>query len=256
MSLHRLGLIVPSSNTTMETEVPALLRRRTADPDEEFTMHSSRAVLHTVDPESLHRMVGEGERCAAELADARVSAIGYACLIALMAEGPRAHERIEPRLAEVAEQAGCAAPVISSAGALVRTLLELQLRKVAIVTPYLPPLTEMVIRYLAAYDIEVVDSISLGVADNHRVGELDPKALPAHVERLDLSRADGLVLSACVQMPSLPAVDPVEQKLGLPVITAATSTTRELLRATGLDPIVANAGAALAQPSVSSSLSR
>ncbi|MYW92119.1 Asp/Glu racemase [Amycolatopsis rubida] len=234
----------------METEVPALLRRR-ADPDEVFTIHSSRAVLHTVDPESLHRMVGEGERCAAELADARVTAIGYACLIALMAEGPRAHERIEPRLSDVAEQAGCPAPVISSAGALVRTLLDLKLQKVAIVTPYLPSLTEMVIRYLAAYDIEVVDSVSLGVADNHRVGALDPAGLPGHVERLDLSRADGLVLSACVQMPSLPAVDPVERKIGLPVVTAATSTTRELLRATGLEPVVTRAGAALAQPSVS-----
>jgi hypothetical protein len=26
--MHRIGLIVPSSNTTMETEVPALLRER------------------------------------------------------------------------------------------------------------------------------------------------------------------------------------------------------------------------------------
>ncbi|MEV0057289.1 Asp/Glu racemase [Saccharopolyspora sp. 5N102] len=246
MSLHRLGLIVPSSNTTMETEIPELLGRHAATSGERFTTHSSRAVLHTVDPESLHRMVGEGDRCAAELADAHVAAIGYACLIALMAEGPRAHERIEPHLAEVTAGNNSPAPVVSSAGALVRTILELGLSRVAIVTPYLPELTEMVIRYLGAYDVEVVDSVSLGVPNNIAVGNLDPADLPGHVERLDLSRAQGLVLSACVQMPSLPAVDPVERKVGLPVLTAATSTTRELLRAIGLQPAVRGAGAALA----------
>lgn len=250
MSVHRIGLIVPSSNTTMETEVPELLDRH--ETQDRFTIHSSRAVLHTVDPESLHRMVGEGDRCAAELADARVAAIGYACLIALMAEGPKAHEKIEPRLTEVATANGCPAPVLSSAGALVRTVLDLGLSRVAIVTPYLPALTDMVIRYLAAYDIEVTDSVSLGVADNHRVGELDPHDLPGHVERLDLGRADGLVLSACVQMPSLPAVEAVQNKVGLPVVTAATATTRELLSAAGLPPVVAGAGAALAQPASTS----
>lgn len=243
MSLYRMGLIVPSSNTTMETEIPELLRRYKSDHT--FTIHSSRAVLHTVDAESLHRMVGEGDRCAAELADARVSAIGYACLIALMAEGPRAHERIEPRLADVAAASGSPVPVVSSAGALVRTLLDLKLSRVAMITPYMPELTKMVVQYLAAYDIEVTDSVSLGVPDNHQVGDLDPCNLPSHVERLDLSRAEGVVLSACVQMPSLPAVEMVENKIGLPVVTAATSTTRELLLAADLPAHISGAGAAL-----------
>lgn len=256
MPTHRIGLIVPSSNTTMETEVPELLRRHAEGADATFTVHSSRAVLHTVDPESLHRMVGEGDRCAAELADARVAAIGYACLIALMAEGPRAHERIEHQLGEVVAANGATAPVISSAGALVRTLLDLGLRRVAIVTPYVPELTELVIRYLSAYDVDVVDSVSLGVADNHAVGDLDPTDLPRHVERLDLTRADGVVLSACVQMPSLPSVQIVQDKVGLPVVTAATSTTRELLAAIGLPAAVRNAGAALAQEVSTPLLSR
>ena len=45
----RIGLVVPSSNTTIETEVPEMLRRTGAD----YTFHSSRAVLHNVDAESL-----------------------------------------------------------------------------------------------------------------------------------------------------------------------------------------------------------
>ncbi|WP_051498978.1 Asp/Glu racemase [Nocardia sp. BMG51109] len=238
---RRIGLIVPSSNTTMETEIPALLDGL-AQP---HTFHSSRATLHTVDPDSLAAMVEQGDRCAAELADANVDVLAYACLVAVMASGAGAHERIEARLTEVARAAGCAAPVVSSAGALVRTLTELELSRVAVVAPYVPALTDLVIGYLRGYGIDTVDWITLGVADNRAVGCLDPAGLPGHVANLDLGDADGIVLSACVQMPSLAAVAQVEAVTGKPVVTAATATAREIVRALGAGPDSALGGAAL-----------
>ena len=68
----RIGQIVPSSNTTMETEIPAMLRAREAIRPERFTFHSSRMRMHKVTKEELVAMNKEGLRCAAELADARV----------------------------------------------------------------------------------------------------------------------------------------------------------------------------------------
>lgn len=247
--MHRIGLIVPSSNTTMETEIPELVRRHTARHGSRFTFHSSRARLHTVDVASLARMVDDGERCAAEVADAGVDVIAYACLVALMARGCGAHVGTERRFGEVVQEAaGRPVPIVSSAGALVRTLDELGLKRIALVAPYMPPLTKLVIAYIEDAGIEVVDSVSLSVADNLMVGRLDPDALPGHVRRLDLSAVDGIVLSACVQMPSLPAVQRVQDDTGLPVITAATATTREILKAIGLPTEVEDAGAALAAP--------
>lgn len=224
---RRIGLIVPSSNTTMETEIPRLMG---ALP-QPHTFHSSRARLHTVDPESLTAMVADGDRCAAELADAAVDVIGYACLVAVMAQGPGAHERIESHLTEVVRANGSDAPVVSSAGALVRTLAALGLTKVALVAPYVPSLTRTVIEYLGGYGVETVDWVTLGVADNCDVGRLDPDSLVEHVRGLDLADAEGIVLSACVQMPSLDAVEKVEAEFGLPVVTAATATTREIVQA-------------------------
>jgi maleate isomerase len=244
---HRVGLIVPSSNVTMETELPALLRRHPAVAARGVTFHSSRAALHRVDAESLRRMVAESERCAAELADARVDVVAYACLIAVMAEGRGAHEAAEERLANALAAAGSPAPVTSSAGALVRTLQGLGARRVAIVTPYLKPLTGMVAGYLAAYGLEVVDSVSLEVADNVEVGRLDPTRLIGHARGLSLARADAVVLSACVQMPSLTVIDEASRDLGLPVLSAATATAREILALLAEEPVVPGAGAALAR---------
>jgi maleate isomerase len=245
MTPYRVGLIVPSSNVTMETEIPALLTRHPVMSRCGVTFHSSRAALHRVDAESLRRMVTESDRCARELADARLDIVAYACLIAIMAGGPGAHEAAEQRLAETLADAGSAVPVTSSAGALVRALQRLGASRVAIVAPYLKPLTGMVIRYLADYGITVVDSVSLEVADNVDVGRLDPAGLIGHVRRLDLTAVDALVLSACVQMPSLAVLDEVVRKTQVPVLSAATATASEVLALLGQEPAVPGAGAAL-----------
>ncbi len=191
-------------------------------------------------------MVGESERCALELADARPDVVAYACLIAIMAEGPGAHESAESRLARTLSEAGSDAPVTSSAGALVRSLQGLGASRVGIVAPYLRPLTEVVCEYLGGYGIDVVSSVSLEVADNVEVGRLDPAKLVEHARRLDLSGVDAVVLSACVQMPSLSALEEATEALRLPVLSAATATAAEILSLLGESPIVPGAGAALA----------
>jgi maleate isomerase len=242
----RIGLIVPSSNTTIETEVPQMLSRRAAATGEAFTFHSSRAVLHTVDPESLDRMVGQVDRCANELADARVDAMVYACLVALMARGPGAHEGVEQQLGDAARRGDGYEPVISSsAGALVRSLEAHRLRKVAILTPYVEALTQQVVDYLTAAGITVTEAMSLGVPDNVQVAQLDPMRLPDLAAQMDLGSADGVIISACVQMPSLPAISIAERQLGLPVLSAATATVHDLLVRLGRPTEVPEAGALL-----------
>src|SRR5580698_4627877 len=93
----RIGQIVPSSNTTMETEIPAMLLARQSIRPERFTFHSSRMRMKTVSRDELAAMDGESDRCAAELSDARVDVLGYACLVAIMATGLGYHRQSEAR---------------------------------------------------------------------------------------------------------------------------------------------------------------
>jgi len=135
--------------------------------------------------------------------------------------------------------------VVTSAGALVDGIHALGASSVAIVTPYVPALTRMVVAHLDGCGIRVTDAIGLEEPDNRRVAQLDPGTLPDVVERLDTSGADAIVLSACVQMQSLASIEVVQQQTGLPVLSAATATTHALLRALGLPPHVPGAGALL-----------
>ena len=245
---YRIGQIVPSSNTTMETEIPAMLRAREAIRPERFTFHSSRMRMHQVTREELEAMNREGLRCAAELADARVDVMSTACLVAIMAMGPGHHRRVERELADVARANGSQAKVMTSAGALVEGLKIMGAKRISLLAPYVRSLTDLVVQYIENEGIEVQDSICFEIPDNLEVGRRDPRRLIEDVKRLNTSNVDAVVLSACVQMQSLPAIQVVEDALGIPVTSSAVCTARRMLDHLGLEPVVPKAGALLRIP--------
>jgi maleate isomerase len=243
--MYRIGQIVPSSNTTMETEIPAMLHARARIRPERFTFHASRMRMHKVTKEELAAMNREGRRCAAELADARVDVMSTACLVAIMAMGSGYHRQMERELTDVACANGCAAQIMTSAGALIEGLRILGARKIALLAPYMRALTELVVQYIEDEGIEVLDAVSFEISDNLEVGRREPALLLEEVKRLNTANVDAIVLSACVQMQSLPSIQPVEDRTGIPVTSTAVCTTRRMLDHLGLEPIVPNAGALL-----------
>lgn len=114
------------------------------------------------------------------------------------------------------------------------------------VAPYVQSLCTMVAEYIEHEGVEVVDRIALEIPDNLEVGRRDPLALVDIYKKLNLSGVDALVLSSCVQMPSLAAVPIVEQECGLPVVSASICTTYQMLEKLGLRKYVPNAGSLLA----------
>lgn len=243
--VFRIGQIVPSSNTTMETEIPAMLLARQQIRPERFTFHSSRMRMRKVVKEELASMDAESDRCAVELSDARVDVLGYACLVAIMAMGHGYHRKSERRLKAHTSENGGDAPVITSAGALVNALPVIDARRIVVVAPYMKPLTELVVDYISNEGYDVIDHRALEIPDNLDVGRHDPERLPAIVAQMNYAEADAIVLSACVQMPSLPVIAKVEAMTGKPVITAAVATTYAMLKSLGLEAVVPGAGALL-----------
>ena len=241
----RIGQIVPSSNVTMETEIPALLRAREAIAPERFTFHSSRMRMKKVTKEELAAMDADSDRCALELSDAAVDVLGYACLVAIMSMGEGYHRVSEARLHQRTVENGHAAPVVTSAGARGEGLNTLQATRIALVAPYMKPLTEIVVGYIEREGIAVSDWLALEIPDNLEVAAQDPADLLDHYKRLDLAGIDALVLSACVQMPSLASVQKIEDAIGLPVVSAAICTAHQMLARLGLPTEVPGAGALL-----------
>jgi maleate isomerase len=247
MSHHRVGLVVPSSNVTVETELPRLLG---GHPSATFSFHSTRMRMHTVSEEELRAMDGQRERCLDEIADASVDAVLYACLVALMAKGSGQHQRTETAVRAHFGQRGAAPLISSSAGALVAALRALDARRIGLVMPYVQPIARLVVDYLAAEDFDVVAWTALEVADNAEVACIPGERVRSAARGLDLGSSDALVISACVQMPSLNLVADAERELGLPVLSAATAGAFAILDGLALPIDLPGAGQLLARDAV------
>lgn len=233
--VYRIGQIVPSSNVTMETEIPAVFRARETILPERFTFHSSRMRMKKVTREELEAMDAMSLKCATELSDAAVDIMGYACLVAIMSMGRGYHCVSETNLHRETVENGHPAPIVTSAGALVTGLRALGARRIAIITPYMRALTDLVVDYLEHQGFEVTGSVALEIPDNLEVAAQDPMNLLQIYKQLDLTGVDVLVASCCVQMPSLEAIDLVEKEIGIPVTSAAVCTTYEMMKKLGLE---------------------
>jgi maleate isomerase len=238
----KVGLIVPSSNVTVETEMPRLLNRVA---DTEFSFHSSRMRMHAVTPEQLRAMNAQRERCVMEIGDAGTDVVLYACLVAIMATAPGEHHDVEFKVAEQLASGGSTTKVLSSAGALIRALSDLGAKRVALVMPYMEPLARTVVAYIENEGITVADWRALEVADNTDVGCIPGDRVMDAARSLNLTDVDALVISCCVQMPSLDLVQRAEDELGIPVLSAATAGAYTILRSLGLPVNIPDAGSLL-----------
>jgi maleate isomerase len=186
-------------------------------------------------------------RCAAELSDAAVEVQAYACLVAIMSRGVGYHKVSQQRLYEATVANGLPTPIVSSAGALVDSLHAMGAKKVSIICPYMKPLTRMVVDYIESEGIEVKDFMALEIPNNLDVAAQDPNAPADLWKQLDVTGVDAIVASACVQMPSLPAIEKIEKASGIPTISAAVATTYEILKTLNLEPVAPGGGFLLTQ---------
>ncbi len=231
--LTRIGVIVPSSNTTMERELWAMLPKG-------YSLHAARMRMRHVTPEELARMDEDSVRAAEELADAQVAAIAYGCTIAIMCREPGYERQAQARLEDAS-----GVPVILSATAVLDALRELGMRRVAVATPYLDSVAALELAFLRQYGIAVVDNKNLNIAENVVVGEQSEEVTYELVRRLDLRGADGVLIS-CAQLPSAGVIERLEREFDLPVISTNTATLWALFRRLGRPLAVRGYGRLLA----------
>ena len=130
-------------------------------------------------------------------------------------------------------------------GALIEGLKHLGAKRIALMAPYSDALTQAVVKYIEAEGIEVKHFLNFSIENNIAVGERDPMVLLDDLKNLKTAGVDAVVLSVCVQMPSLPAIHEAQKRLGIPVTSTAICTVRGMLDRLGLAAEVPGAGALL-----------
>ncbi|WP_126662465.1 maleate cis-trans isomerase family protein [Haloterrigena salifodinae] len=223
----RLGLIVPSSNTTAEPEF-----RRTLPAD--VTVHGARMALESVTVSELDAMSDDAARAAELLGHADVDAVAYACTTGSLLHGPGFDAELEDRLSEAA-----GIPAVATARSVVRALEALDAERIAVVTPYTADLDAKEREFLAAAGFEVASIDGRGLEANTEIGTLTPDDAVRQV--LECVDGDGdddaldAVFVSCTNYRSLAAVGSLESKLGVPVVTSNGATLWDVCGVAGLE---------------------
>lgn len=212
----RLGLILPSSNTTMEPEFCNMLPRG-------FTVHTARMRVKSVTLEGLAEIEGEVEKEAIKLADADVDVIGYGCTGGSLFKGLGYDKIIEEKIEKASGK-----PAVATAGAVVKALKTLKVKKVSVATPYITEINDVEEKFLVGSGFEV-DLKGLQLSDNLKIGRINSKTAYELIAKLKHKEADGIFIS-CTNFPTIKFIKKLENKLRKPVISSNTATLWAMLQ--------------------------
>ncbi|MET1101359.1 MAG: aspartate/glutamate racemase family protein [Pyrodictiaceae archaeon] len=216
----RVGLIIPSSNTTMEPEFYSLMPVG-------VSVHTTRVPLREVTSEELIRMEEKAVEAAELLATADVDIIVYGCTTGSLVKGPGHDEEIARRLSKASGK-----PVLPTATAVIEALRALRAKRIALVTPYIDEVNEREIKFLEHHGVQVEELRSFRIKANIEIGKLEPY----QVYRLarEVRRDLDAVFISCTNLRTIEVIDALEKDLGLPVFSSNTATVWATLRRLGV----------------------
>lgn len=222
----RLGVIVPSTNTTVEPEFAAYLPRDVA-------VFSTRVLVAEVATEaekaaSLLAMHDGMDRAVTELASAGVDAIAYACTSGSFLAG---RDSDQVMCAELTRRHGV--PIVTTSSALVAALHALSASALAVVTPYVAPVADGAAAYLTEAGFRVAARNDLHILSNLDKGRLEPAA--SYRAATDLDTAADAVVVSCTNWRTLDSLAAIEAETGTPAISSNLATLWALLRLAGID---------------------
>lgn len=218
----RIGLMVPSGNQVCEAEIHAMLPAGVA------AMVTRLELRGSSEPELL-RMLESLEVAARLLADARPRVIGFHCT-AVSTFAPAMAQGIVRRFEDATGLPGAA-----TADAVIAALAALGARRVLLLTPYIAPVHEREVAFLAAHGVTLAGGSMLGLNTNAEMAELPPARIAeqARIAAAQAPTAEACFIS-CTAIRSAGLIAPLEAELGIPVITSNQAMAWHMLRHCGI----------------------
>lgn len=220
----RIGLMIPASNTTMESEFWRMA-------PEGVSVHVARMLLGKVSEEDLIKMEAHIEMAAKELATADVDVIAFGCTTGSLVKGKGYDQEISDKITAIS-----GIQSVSTSTAVLDALRILQINHVVVVTPYTDHLNMLEKEFLEANGIHVAKIVGLDLLENTEIGCKEPYVPYRMLKALKpaLAECDGVFIS-CTNFRTIEIIEMVEKELRKPVITSNQVTFAAALRKGGVN---------------------
>jgi maleate isomerase len=220
---RRIGVIVPSSNTTVEAD---FMRALPAD----VTVHAARMFLAETTAEAERRMIYDHVPIAVtDLTTLRPHVVAFACTSGGAVLGPDGEAAL---IASIARETG--ARVVSTNDAVGKAIETLGRKRIALLTPYVDELNQAIRAGLERRGLTLVHMAGLGITDNFGICNVTPDEIVAFAERELAGRQFDLLFVSCTNFRAVEARPLLMQRFGVPVVTSNQATIDATFDAIGV----------------------
>ena len=239
--IPKLGLIVPSLNSVMEFE----MQRMAAGA---MSIHTMRVSAHTTGTreavgtrENLLWMDSQVPEAARLLAHAGMDVIFFGCTAGGVVKGPGADQDIVRGIT-----AATGTPAGTTIAATCSALRALNAARVAVASPYERWLNDCLRAFIerSGFTVTAIEGFraDAGIAAGpQHAARITPRQVADLAVAVD-SKAAQAVFISCTNFRTLEIIEPLEQKLGKPVLTATSVSMWEMLRLAGDRTPISGAG--------------
>lgn len=222
----RLGILTPSSNTSLEPLTQSLVSGLP-----EVSVHFARFSVTQIalSPDALGQFQQTRILDAAKLlADAHVDAIGWSGTSA----GWLGFDQDEALCAAITEATGV--PASTSVLALNKALEAFGIRRLGLVSPYLADVQDRIIANYAKAGIDARTESHLGIQENFAFALVDEATLDRQVADVVAAGAQAIT-TFCTNLHAAHRVAHWEAEHGVPVFDTVTTVVWDMLRRAGVD---------------------
>lgn len=239
--IPKLGLVVPSLNSVMEFEMQRMAAGAMSINTMRVSAHTTgtRAAVGT--RENLLWMDSQVPAAALLLAHAKVDVIAFGCTAGGVVKGPGAEQEIIHAIT-----AATGIPSTTTIAATCDALRALSAVRLSVASPYEPWLNDYLRTFFekSGFTVLAIEGFSAGaqgaIGPQH-ADRVTPQQVADLAMAVDRPQAQAIFIS-CTNFRTLEVIEPLEQKLGKPILTATSVSMWKMLRLANDAHAIAGAG--------------
>ncbi|MBM4305853.1 MAG: hypothetical protein FJ123_03855 [Deltaproteobacteria bacterium] len=213
----RLGVLVPSVNTVVEPDM-----YRMAPPG--ITIHFSRLPVPSDETtvKNLERLEDHLDDSLQSLHQAKIKAVSFACTSGSFIKGPAWDRHLIERMEKIVS------PATTTSESILSALKNLEVKKLALVTPYPDPINDLMEAYLTSQGHHVVNLKSLRLSNSQEIRKVSPEIICELSKAANTEDAEGILIS-CTDFQAIPIIQTLEEEMKKPVISSNQATLWKLM---------------------------
>lgn len=228
---RRMGILLPSSNVTMEYEMPLMAPSG-------VSFHFSRIPVTEATEEQLSNMISYIPEKSELLAHARVDVICFGCTSGSFVKGINYDKKV---IKTIEDSVGITATTTSTA--VIDALKVAGLKKLSVGAPYGDSILMKLKNFLEESGFEVVKIKGLNMLHGDE-GDLSLDVTYKLIREINSNKAEGIFIS-CTDFKTVELINIIESDFGKNIITSNQATMWKLLRLSGMKTQVSSFGSLL-----------